>query len=132
MTPARGGPRHWPLLAATLSGASFDADDLAPRDVARFEASARIGEPAVCWPWDGPHAPNGAPRFVTGTGSNLNARRVALALAGVRLDADRMPVPTCGTTGCVNPWHLAQLTRADVARRVAGHRADFDAWEAEL
>lgn len=100
--------RHWDRLRRTGSA-------LPPSERAKFYSKARVAPSDSCWEWLGSTVGAGYGCYLDG-----NAHRAAWEL-------DHGPIPpgheihhTCKNRRCVNPSHLACMTRAE---HMAAHAA---------
>lgn len=89
-----------------------------PTDRERFDASYNKGGPGECWPWTG--KTNGKHGQFLFNGRSRSAHRLAHELSsGEPVPASSNVIHTCSSRLCVNPAHLAVVTRAE-SGRIAG------------
>jgi hypothetical protein len=106
-------------------GTSKDKRDemhLTNKDLKRFWAKVRIGEPGECWEWQGAlFKPSGYGAFWLGS-NNVLAHPIAFSLhyGYTPDDAGKTVKQTCGNRACCNPRHLSDGSRQEARDAGAG------------
>jgi len=86
-------------------------------DVQQVMEKVMPGSDGECWKWTGAKSKEGYP-FINMHGKHTSARRLLYEIYNKKeMPGNRLVVPTCENTGCVNPHHFDIYSRAKLARK---------------
>lgn len=78
----------------------------------------RTEEVGECWEWHGALQSNAPTPVMRHEGTTMAVRRVIAIVAGLQLTG-RLATHKCGNPLCVNPDHVAMVTRKRLQKRIA-------------
>ena len=100
-----------------LGNAGTDEDE---KEMIRFWSKVEFSDPYSCWEWTAGKFHNGYGAFGVGKGKVETAQRVAYRIVRGEIPAGHDVHHECENRGCVNPYHLTAISKAD---HNAGHKA---------
>ena len=114
LTPRDVTQRSDPLSTDDSTTTAYDSS-LLPKTLRRFIVDPDTG----CWEWTGPRKPEGYPVGVQYDLHRGPAHRLIFEFFNGPVPTDQHVHHRCNNKGCVNPAHLAALTRSE-------HRRTYD------